>query len=71
MLFKQLEPAMYHEHTDLKADEWRYKLENSEVNNYTFIDPLAAVHVINGVAYIKKYDPVSRGVATYEVREAK
>lgn len=58
---------MYYDYTDLSTDEWRNKLANSEVNDYTFVNELTAVHVINGVAYVKQYDPVSRSVRTTEV----
>lgn len=64
----QIEPATYYDYTEFTADEWRESLANSEVNNYTFISGLIAVHVINGVAYVKRYDPVSRAVSTVEVR---
>ncbi len=64
----QNEPATYFDHTNLTVQEWREKLANSEVNNYTFINETTAVHVINGVAWVKQYDPISRSVSTTEVR---
>lgn len=64
----QNESATYYDHTDLNMYEWREKLANSEVNNYTFVNDTTAVHVINGVAYVKQYDPISRSVSTIEVR---
>lgn len=68
---KEAVHAIYYDYTDLNKYEWREKLENSEVNNYTFIDDTTAVHVINGVAYVKKYDPISRCVSTIEARETR
>jgi len=63
------ESATYYDYTDLTVYEWREKLATSEVNNYTFVNDTTAVHVVNGVAYVKQYDPVSRSVGTIEVRE--
>ena len=65
----QNEGATYYDYTDLTQDEWREKLANSEVNNYTFVNDTTAVYIINGVAYVKQYDPVSKSVSTIEARE--
>ena len=68
MTTSEVQSATYYDYTDLSADEWRNKLANSEVNDYTFVNELTAVHVINGVAYVKQYDPISRAVSTIEIR---
>jgi hypothetical protein len=69
MTTTEIKNPIYYDYTDLTQEEWRDKIANSEVNNYTFINGWTCVHVLNGVAYIKQYDGVSRSVSTTEVRE--
>ncbi len=49
-------PCNYFDHTIETLEQWRNHLQNSEVNNYTFVYENVAVNDLEHGTAVKKYD---------------